>query len=70
MYRGNVDPGVSELPRGNELSRDQFSEEAINLISLSMQSYYQYFIGLVSARSIILSSESHNSVNLCPILTN
>ena len=22
MHRGNVDPGVSELPRGNELSRD------------------------------------------------
>ena len=22
MHRGKVDPGVSELPRGNELSRD------------------------------------------------
>ena len=22
MHRGNVDPEVSELPRGNELSRD------------------------------------------------
>ena len=22
MHRGRVDPGVSELPRGNELSRD------------------------------------------------
>ena len=37
---------------------------------MSMQSYYQYFIALVSVRSVILSSESHNSVNFCPILTN
>ena len=35
-----------------------------------MQSYYQYIIALVSARSIILSSESQNSVNFGPILTN
>ena len=28
-----------------------------------MQSYYQYVNALVSARSVILSSESHNSVN-------
>ena len=42
-----------------------FSEEATKLISLSMQSYYQYFIALVSARSIILPSESHNWVNFC-----
>ena len=35
-----------------------------------MQSYYQYFIALVSAPSVILSSESHNSVNFCLIVTN
>ena len=37
---------------------------------ISMQSYHQYFIALVSVRSVIQSSESHNSVNFCPILTN
>ena len=25
MHRGKVDPGVSELPRGNELSRDHLN---------------------------------------------
>ena len=35
-----------------------------------MQSYYQYFIALVSACFIILSSENHNSVNFCSSLTN
>ena len=30
MHRGNVDPGVSELPRGNELSRDHEHEQALN----------------------------------------
>ena len=36
MHRGKVDPGVSELPRGNELSRDHVNrpsdveQEAIN----------------------------------------
>ena len=29
MHRGEVDPGVSELPRGNELSRDHVNRPLI-----------------------------------------
>ena len=29
MHRGKVDPGVSELPRGNELSRDHVNKPYI-----------------------------------------
>ena len=29
MHRGKVDPGVSELPRGNELSRDQVNRPLV-----------------------------------------
>ena len=35
-----------------------------------MKSYHQHFIALVSAPTVILASESRNSVNFCPILTN
>ena len=32
MHRGKVDPGVSELPRGNELSQDHVNRpiESVN----------------------------------------
>ena len=30
MHRGKVDPGVSELPRGNELSRDHVNRPSQN----------------------------------------
>ena len=30
MHRGKVDPGVSELPRGNELSRDHVNRPLMN----------------------------------------
>ena len=33
MHRGKVDPGVSELPRGNELSRDHVNRP-LNLVSI------------------------------------
>ena len=46
------------------------NENHLKLISLSMQSYYQYIIALVLARLVLLPSESHNSVNFCLILTN
>ena len=29
MHRGKVDPGVSELPRGNELSRDHVNRPLV-----------------------------------------
>ena len=29
MHRGKVDPGVSELPRGNELSRDHVNRPSV-----------------------------------------
>ena len=48
----------------------KFSSVKNQLLSFSMQSYYQYFIALVSARSVIVSSEGQNLVNFCPILTN
>ena len=31
MHRGKVDPGVSELPRGNELSRDHVNRPSDKL---------------------------------------
>ena len=31
MHRGKVDPGVSELPRGNELSRDHVNRPQVSL---------------------------------------
>ena len=31
MHRGKVDPGVSELPRGNELSRDYVNRPLVSL---------------------------------------
>ena len=30
VHRGKVDPGVSELPRGNELSRDHVNRPLVN----------------------------------------
>ena len=30
MHRGKVDPGVSELPRGNELSRDHVNRPLVS----------------------------------------
>ena len=48
----------------------KFSLMKKQLISLSMQSYYKYFIALVLASSVILSSEGQNLVNFSPILTN
>ena len=32
MHRGKVDPGVSELPRGNELSRDHVNRPLVLVI--------------------------------------
>ena len=29
MHRGKIDPGVSELPRGNELSRDHVNRPLV-----------------------------------------
>ena len=33
MHRGKVDPGVSELPRGNELSRDHVNRPYVRACS-------------------------------------
>ena len=33
MQRGKVDPGVSELPRGNELSRDHVNRPLLASVS-------------------------------------
>ena len=35
MHRGKVDPGVSELPRGNELSRDHVNRPLVTFQSYS-----------------------------------
>ena len=44
MHRGKVDPGVSELPRGNELSRDHVKRPFV---------YVFAFIKLVCVQSVI-----------------
>ena len=36
MHRGKVDPGVSELPRGNELSRDHVNRPLFIDLFISM----------------------------------
>ena len=35
MHRGKVDPGVSELPRGNELSRDHVNRPIVAMTGTS-----------------------------------
>ena len=35
MCRGKVDPGVSELPRGNELSGDHVNRRLIKAIEVA-----------------------------------
>ena len=35
MHRGKVDPGVSELPRGNELSRDHVNRPLVHVPNFS-----------------------------------
>ena len=37
MHRGKVDPGVSELPRGNELSQDHVNRPLLNAANWSRQ---------------------------------
>ena len=51
MHRGKVDPGVSELPRGNELSRDHVNRP---LEHAESENVHKFQIPLCE---IIISSE-------------
>ena len=41
MHRGKVDPGVSELPRGNELSRDHVNRLLVDVDVLCPSGAYE-----------------------------
>ena len=53
MHRGKVDPGVSELPRGNELSRDHVNRplllQVLFLMIGDMTSFYNNLIFIATS---------------------
>ena len=56
MHRGKVDPGVSELPRGNELSRDHVNRPLVKeglrvkTVQLSLSVMYQLNMNYLGPR--------------------
>ena len=66
MHRGKVDPGVSELPRGNELSRDH-----VVMLGAGFIKFHQLFQKLL----VMGGGEGHSnsvfySVKLCVMMIN
>ena len=49
MHRGKVDPGVSELPRGNELSRDHVNRPLVASTGLSQRVHKENIDGHIFA---------------------
>ena len=54
MHRGKVDPGVSELPRGNELSRDHVNRPLVLKKAKIMTSHE----GLILRRNMAENSKN------------
>ena len=66
VHRGKVDPGVSELPRGNELSRDHVNRplvfrESSDIFEKSSYHVLQYYVSYVH---IEFFSNFQNGLNL------
>ena len=63
VHRGKVDPGVCELPRDNELSRDHVNRPWTLLFPIQSEEA----IGRVSLILIMLTSSSNSSFERCNI---
>ena len=59
MHRGKVDPGVSELPRGNELSRDHVNRPYV------LDSCRADIVGKLLMSGACLSSKVSEPLSFC-----
>ena len=66
MHRGKVDPGVSELPRGNELSRDHVNRPSDMRTNKECGKYFRPIQTSLSVTETIrqLKFESKKTENL------
>ena len=60
MHRGKVDPGVSELPRGNELSRDHVNRPLVTM--KTNENFASDFVSFTSVSNVLTSCLNFKSL--------